>query len=232
MESMRTINIRISDFASAMGYCQYIAPNIYELGLKRKLSRQLLAGKALHERLEAEDKLVPREEATKEQLADAFFDLDFTREGISVCVERVNQNNFRYNGRTDKVIRYKGDVYIIDDKTTSKESVPDRLYLDRLLQLGAYCEGFIRTYSPMISFNRLLFRVIHRNPAGEVIQEKSMEYGQEARAILVENFNKFEGLINKTMQPQHHNNPNRCRPCGFFDACKWRVESPALPKGV
>ncbi|MBI4175704.1 MAG: PD-(D/E)XK nuclease family protein [Candidatus Aenigmarchaeota archaeon] len=224
------INVSISHFSSAMGYCQFTAVNRYHLRLKPRLMPHTLAGRALHERLEAEDKLIPREEATKEQLADPFFDLDFTREGVTVSFDRINGNHFRYLGRTDKVIRHQGVIYIIDDKVTSKPA--SGLYHDRLLQLAAYCEAFIRSYSRMIAFNKVVFNVVHRRPDGGVIQENKVDYTPEVNAILVRDLNTFEGIINKTTQPDHHNNPKKCAPCGFFDQCKWRIESPPLPPGV
>lgn len=214
---MQSVKINVSDFASAIGYCQHLVQNRYHLRLKPKESEFLRSGRLAHEMLEKQDKLMPRKQATPEELADPNFDLDFTREGITVCIERINQNIFRYVGRTDKIVRIKGTLLILDDKIVSKPR--DTFYIDRLLQLSAYCEGFVRNYSRLVAYNSMAFMVIQRNSDLEILHETTRLYDIQARSFLMESFSLFESLYNKTVIPQHHENPRKCNACRYSDNC-------------
>ncbi len=229
---MEAVKVNISDFASGIGYCQYLVVNKYHLNLRPKETIFLQKGRMAHKTLEEEDKLVPRREATKEELMDPFFPLDFTREGVQVSIERENMNLFRYVGRTDKIIRANGSVIILDDKVISTGIPRESVYPDRLIQLSAYCEGFIRNYSHMLAFNEICFKIVQRNPDNEILKETMFSFDEEARELLQKSFTLFESLYNKTAQPQHHNNPNKCRACRYFDCCQWRLVNPTFGPNV
>lgn len=217
----RTIMVPISRFASCIGFCQHQVINFFHLGLKPRFTPTQKTGLEVHKRLEEEDKLIPRKEASKEELMDPMIDLDIAREAITVSIKRENQNKFLYMGRTDKIIRKGGNVYIIDDKVSPGEP-REEPWPDRLIQLSSYCEGFLNNYSNLLKFNKVFLKVIQRNPGGEVVSEYEREYNQEMKDFLYQQFKIFEGLYNKTLNPEHHNNPNRCRSCTF--ECKWRLQ--------
>lgn len=219
---MDTVKINISDFSSCVGYCQFIIVNKYHLKLKPEPSPHLKRGAIVHKVLEEEDKLIPRKEATEDQLNDPLVDLDFTREGVWVCIERESLKRFRYIGRVDKIVRKAGDVHIIDDKviTSGKTPVP---YSDKLLQLACYCEGFLRSYSNMLRFNRTFFNIVYRDETGRVVEEFRKEYESEMKGLLNQNFKLFEGIYNRVVKPEHHNNPNKCKACRFRSRCGFRL---------
>ncbi|MBI4173440.1 MAG: PD-(D/E)XK nuclease family protein [Candidatus Aenigmarchaeota archaeon] len=220
---MEHVKVNISDFASAIGYCQFTLVNKYHLGLKPAETMRMVAGRRLHQALEEEDQLVEREEVTAEQLLDPNFDLDLVRESMKVAVVRENGNVFEYVGRTDHVLRRAGRLIIVDDKTVTGNRVPSQLYLDRLVQLAAYCEGFVHTYSAAIAFNAIGFTVVHRSPANEILKQFNGVYDDTLRAFLQQNFQLFEGVYNKAVTPSHHNNPNKCRACRYLPVCSFKA---------
>jgi hypothetical protein len=219
---MDTVKVNISDFSSCVGYCQFIIVNKYHLKLRPEPSPHLRRGALVHRILETEDKLIPRKEATEEQLMNPLVDLDFTREGVYVCIERVNQNRFRYIGRVDKIVRKDGDVYIIDDKVIAPGKTPVP-YSDKFLQIACYCEGFLRNYSYLLRFNRMFLNIVYRDSKGRVLEEFKKEYESEMKDILHQNFKVFEDIYNGARKPEHHNNPNKCKACRFRSSCKFRV---------
>ena len=218
---MPTVKVNISAFASAMGFCQQRIINELHLGMRQAVSQKMQAGKALHMRMQNEDELIPRKEATKEQLMDPLVDLDFARERIQVSIQRENVNSFIYTGLTDKVVRIGGDVYIFDDKTVSDTGkIYEKPFPDRLLQLCAYCEGFLYNYSSMIKFSRLFFKIVYRDQNGKIIHEYKKEYTREFRDFLLKNFEVFESIFNRSKEPEGQVNPNKCRSCGFLECGK------------
>lgn len=220
---MEIVKINISDFSSCIGYCEFIIVNKYHLKLKPELTHYIKRGSMIHKILEIEDKLIPREEATKEQLMDPFVDLDFTREGIYVCIERVNMNKFRYIGKVDKVIRQNGNIYIIDDRVVSQNK-NITLYLDKFLQTACYCEGFLRNYSHFLRFNKIFINIIFRDNEGRILEEFKKEYNSNIKNYLNEKFMLFEEIYNRVRKPKHHNNPKKCNACKFRKNCNFKVD--------
>ena len=220
---MKTVVIPVHSFASCMGYCQFITINKFHKKLVPEIKEAVIAGQKLHSRLDEIDKLIPREEATIEELLNKDVDLDIPRETIRIAISRINQINFIYLGRIDKVVREKGNVIIIDDKTTSKKVVNRQPFLDRILQLSSYCEGFIKNYSKFIKFDRVYFKVIQRDKDNNIIYEYMREYDDKFKSLLTQNFQVFENIYNRTIRPMHHNNPNKCKACGFFKECEWKL---------
>jgi len=214
------VKIPVSVFASCIGYCKYHIINRFHLGIEPKRTQAQAIGQKIHDKLEEEDLLVEREEATKEELQDPMVDLDLPRESMFVSIERTNKETFRYVGRMDKVVRSNGNMFIIDDKVSSS-SQPKPLYPGRLAQLSCYCEGFTRNFSNEIAFNKIFFKVIQRDRHGCIINDTEREYDNPAKQNLNNNFELFESIFNKDTEPEHHNNPNKCRACTFD--CKWRL---------
>ncbi len=220
---METIVIPVHSFASCMGYCQYITINKFHKKLIPEVKEAALRGQERHLKLEELDKLVPREEVTAKDLMNKKVDLDIPRETLRVAIRRVNQNEFIYLGRMDKVVRERGNIIVLDDKTTSKKSVPRQLFTDRLLQLCSYCEGFVRNYSGAVSFDKIYFKVVQRDADNNVLFECVREYNDALKENLRRNFELFESVYNKAIRPMHHNNPNKCRVCSFFRECEWKT---------
>jgi len=216
------VTVPVSRFAAFMGYCQIGIINHYELKLEKVISPAIKLGKKIHSELEEEDKLIPRKKATKEELSDPLFDLDMPRESLMIHIRRENKNIFGYLGRLDKVIREKGTIYIIDDKITKNGRVWHKPFLDKRVQLAAYCEGFVTRY-PEIVFNEIIYLVVQRDQNGTVLKEFPQVYDQEQKDFLLENFETFEGIYNGDIDPVHCGNPNKCRACGYKD-CQHKLE--------
>lgn len=210
--------IPISVFASCVGYCQYQIVNRFHLGLDPGVTKAQRIGAKVHKALEEADLLVEREEVSEDDLLDKNFDLDFPRESVRVLIDRFNKERFLYSGRIDKVVRKSGDIFVIDDKTTEKTR---EMFPDRLAQLSCYCEGFASRFSETIAFDRIFFAVVQRDRKGEVLAEEQREYDSSMRDELEKSFHVFESVLNKTAEPCHHNNPNKCRACSFD--CMWRI---------
>lgn len=210
----KKVSVPVSRFAAFMGYCQIGIINHYELKLEKVISPEIKLGKKVHSELEEKDKLIPRKEATKEELKDPAVDLDIPRESLMVSIRRENKNIFGYLGRLDKVIRKDGDIFIIDDKITKNGRVWNTLFLDKRVQLTAYCEGFVLRY-PEIAFNEINYTVIQRDKSSTILKEFNHVYDQAERDFLLENFETFEGIYNGDIDPMHCGNSNKCRACGY-----------------
>lgn len=212
------IHIPISKFASCMGYCQYVAINHFLLKIKPRISNEQILGRKVHYMLEKEDKLIPREKATEEEMLNPKVDLDIPRESLRVKIIRNNGTLFLYSGRIDKVVRENGNLIIIDDKVSRKPV--KHVFPDRIIQLLGYCEGFIKTFEN-IRFNKLFFSIIQRNEKKEILSEHKEEYTENLKKDLIRNFNLFENIINKKALPEHHFNPNKCSACSYD--CRFRL---------
>jgi len=183
-----------------------------------KIAEAQIVGKRMHEKLEEEDLLMPREAASEEELSDSSVDLDIPREAVQIVIERFNKEKFYYIGKPDKIVRKNGNVLIIDDRITKKKHEP---YPDKILQLCCYCEGFVRNFSNKVAFNKIFFKIVQRDSNGKILQEVERGYTDDLKEMLAENFSVFESIFNKDIRPTHHNNGNKCRACGFN--CKWRM---------
>ena len=216
------VTVPVSRFAAFMGYCQIGIVNHYELKLERVVSPEAKLGKKVHSDLEERDKLVPRKKATKEELKDPKVALDITRESLRILIQRENKNRFSYLGRIDKVVRADGALYIIDDKITKSGKTWRQPFLDKRIQLAAYCEGFVLTY-PDIAFDEIVYKVVQRDQKGEILKEFDQPYDSEQRNFLIGNFETFEGIYNGDIDPMHCGNPNKCRACGYKD-CQHKLD--------
>lgn len=221
---METVAIPIHDFASCIGYCQFLTINKFHKKLIPEVKEAQEAGQLLHLKLEEMDKLIPREEVTIQDLLDKKVDLDIPRETIRVAIRRVNHVEFFYIGRTDKVVREKGNIIIIDDKTTKKKIVSRQPFPDRIVQLCSYCEGFVQNYSEFIKFDKIYFKIIQRDQNNNIIFEYMREYDDSFKNLLRQNFEIFENVFNKTIKPMHHHNPNKCAACSFLKECDWKAD--------
>jgi len=204
-----------------MGYCEIKIINHYKLGISPKITKATIIGKKIHQDLEEADKLIPRETATEQQLKNPYVDLDFPREETKIVIDR---SPFIYIGRIDKCIRLDGNVVIIDDKVSKSGKVFERPFMDKILQLSCYCEGFLNGYSNLLVFNKIFFKVVQRDIDGNVISEYEEEYNEKLRNLLIGKFQRFEDIYNQKIQPEHCNNANKCRACSYFHGCKWRLE--------
>ena len=218
---MKQINVPISKFAAFMGYCEVQIINFYHLEIRPQITSQQILGKKIHKDLEEIDKLIPREKATEAQLKNPSVDLDFPRESIFVSIDRTP---FSYIGRIDKCIRTDGNIVIIDDKTSKSQKIYNKPFPDRILQMCCYCQGFLDAYSVLMAFNKILFRVVQRDANGNVLSEYEGEYDKSMSDLLSTKFQRFEEIYNKKLQPEHCNNPNKCKACSYFQVCEHRLE--------
>ncbi len=207
-----------------MGYCQLIILNHFHLHIKPELAKIQIKGQELHQKLEDKDKLIPRTEATKEELKNPRIDLDILRETIKVLIQRKNKNVFLYMGRIDKVIRTNGNVYIIDDKITKSKIIYSEPFLDRTLQLCSYCEGFKQNYSKSIGFKNIIFKIVQRDIKNNILSEYEKKYDDTLKKNLFQKFELFEKIYNQDILPTHHNNVNKCNACRYID-CAYKLKS-------
>ncbi len=218
---MKSIYVPIHQFAGAMGYCEIKIINHFHLNIAPKVSKEQTIGKKVHSDLEETDKLIPREKATDEQLKDPYVDLDFPRETVFVTIDR---NPFFYIGRTDKAIRSGGNIIIIDDKVSKSGKVFKSPFPDKIIQICCYCEGFLQAYTNLIPFNKIFFRIVQRDVNQNILSEYEEEYNESFRCALLDKMQRFENIYNQKIQPDHCNNPNKCRACSYFNECKWKLE--------
>ena len=112
----------------------------------------------------------------------------------------------------------------VSDKISKYGKVYNKPFPDRILQMCCYCQGFLDAYSTLLSFNKVLFRVIQRDANGNVLSEYENDYDEPMKDLLFAKFQRFEEIYNKKLQPEHCNSLNKCKACSYFHGCEHRLE--------
>ena len=140
------INAAVTDFADALGYCEYKIPLSIQ-GVKPKLSQALIQGTKAHAAEEKfEQEHVELETVTIEAIEDENQNIEFARENVystlSMPFEFLQENVLvTLSGRIDKILRVNETLIIQDDKFVGRPQIYEKKtqpYPSQLLQVLVY----------------------------------------------------------------------------------------------
>lgn len=237
----KIVQANVTEFTDAMGYCEHKIP-FYLKGQKARPSQSTIQGSKTHKNLEIVEKRDVRLEAvTEEILADHEQDIEYYREDIFTrMLEPMIIDDQKVTlmllGRADKVLRDSGTLIVEDEKTAYNPKSYDSLerpYKGQRLQVLAYLNSLFTTEGSMseddwfeIPHERKMWRLNIRTKNSTEPYRVFEGYQNDGdQEFLRENMRRFASLVVGAEERQHHNSPNKCRPCGYYADCAVRIES-------
>lgn len=233
------VKARVTDFTNSMGYCEYKIPfyakNVYVA------TEQMNKGEEYHEEAETLERIfaIPIPLKAKD-LKNKKKDLNFFRENIhSTYTLELNllqgKAMLTLFGRADKIVRKNSTLTITDDKRTSSpfmhikrtEPFPDQLlqvlaYLHSKFYFGKKFGGWIE-----IPHEAKAYRVnIIDGNTGKIYKTYENVVTQNHKSLLEQYAATFVLKCMELQELKHHNNKNKCQPCGYFKAnlCQFAIK--------
>ena len=240
IEDGKLIHAAVTDFSDSLGYCEHKIP-FFLAGIKAPPSIETLEGTDAHEEeAEYEREHFTFEPITVEQLADKKRPVQFARESIYTRFHLPLSFGRRkvwvlLSGRSDKIFRIQETLVVQDDKFPSNlEKYSERIepYPDQILQALTYLNS---SFTKNGSFDpEDWFEIPHKDKAWIIqILDKYNENKpvkifkgiQDRYAInfLKANVRRFARLVLGFEEREHHNKPDKCKPCRYFDQCDFRL---------
>jgi len=235
------IKANVTDFSDSLGYCEHKIP-FYMKGIKAPPSPETIKGTAAHKQEEEFEKehfkFVP---ITHAELVDMNRDIELARENIFIRL-LVPTNIVQQQvlillfGRADKIFRYKQTLIVQDDKfPTNLKKYEERFepYPDQILQALTYLNS---KFTPNGSWNPDEWLEIPHKEKAWIIQIRDKNNGnkpfrifkgvqtEEATMFLQSSLARFAMLVLGKEERIHHNKPDKCAPCRYFDKCQFRLE--------
>ena len=242
-EHQTLISASVTEFADALGYCEYKIPLSIK-GTKPKMTRLITLGTSAHkekhdEELESEE----LEPVSQEQIADKQEDIVFARENIHSKLlipfkfetkEGHEKALVSLSGRVDKIMRVGKTLVVQDDKFTKKPQTYKKKtqpYPNQLLQVLTYLNSL---YS---SFNgkdpKDWFDIPHIKKRWDIkihdintqkIYKTFSDY-QDAISLyyLHTCLKKFASIALEITKPEHHNSKPKCSACNIKDFCDFKL---------
>jgi hypothetical protein len=228
----------VSDFSDSMGYCELRIKNFLK-GIKPPQTNITIEGTKSHEKeVEYEKEHFEFVPITQEELKNINGEIEFTREGIYTRYLEVlkfdKQNlNLLIYGRADKIMRSKGMLIVEESKYPEKKDKYLEIYEpyeDHKLQILLYLNSLFTDNGSMNPEE--WFDIPHKKKAW-IVNIKDKETGKsikifkgvqnkEAKRFLKEKINRFALIVVGKMEPEHHQNINKCRSCRQTD-CEYRL---------
>ena len=236
------ITATVTDFPNSIGYCEHKIAFFIQ-GIKPQKTQFVIQGYKAHtqeEHFEKEHfKFVP---ISTIELADMTRDVEFAREDIFTRLlfrPNAGQNNvlLLLYGRTDKIFRSKETLVVQDDKfPTNLQKYQERFepYIDQKLQALVYLNSKYTengSFSPDEWFEiqhkekEWVIQIRDRNNGNKPFKIFKGSQNKEALTFLYGNPVRFTKLVLSMEDPRHHNNPDKCALCGFFDHCQFRLDA-------
>ncbi len=239
-QDYKLITSTVTDFSDALGYCEHKIP-FYIEGIKAAPTVEKIHGSKAHQEEEEIEKeqfeFVP---ITQEELADMSKDVELAREGIFTrLLVPVNVDNenvaLLLHGRSDKVMRVNETLVVQDDKfPTNLKKYEERFepFPDQILQALTYLNSKFCDDNSMNPQD--WFPIEHKEKMWIIqIRDKKNDnkpfkifkgiQNKDARDFLVSAINRYVRLILEKEERIHHNNPAKCKPCGYFGQCQFRL---------
>lgn len=239
-EKLTIVTSTVTDFTDSMGYCEHKIP-FYMEGIKAP-TLETLQGAEAHEKEEELEReqfvMVP---ITVEELTDISKDVEFAREKIFtrlILPLKIGSENIALllHGRADKVLRNKQTLIVQDDKFPYNVKKYDKMFEpfdDQKLQALTYLNS---KFSEDGSFDpKDWFDIPHKEKAW-IIQIKDRNndnkpyriykgiQNEQAITYLGSAMKRFVHIVLGVEERQHHNVPAKCKPCGYFEKCQFRLE--------
>lgn len=233
------LNAAVTDFADALGYCEYKIPLSIQ-GIKPKPSKSLILGtKAHHAKEVYEQEHVELQPVTEEAIEDKEQDIEFARENVystlSMPFEFPSENVLvSLSGRIDKIMRVDETLIVQDDKFVGRPQTYDQKtqpYPSQLLQVLTYLNS---VYSGKRGDNpEDWFEMPHSAKKWEIriCDRKTREpykvfsEFQDAFSLhyLHTSLEKFTTIALDITEPEHHNSTSKCKACNFKSFCEFKI---------
>lgn len=235
------INASVSEFISAIGYCEYQIP-FYLQGVKPPPSVNIQKGTKAHKQEEIYEKEhYEFKPITTQELQDVTKEIEFQREVLHTRLQfsfSIGGTNptISLAGRCDKIFREDNSLIILDDKFPANPSQYMQLtrpYTSQLLQLLVYLNSSFTTtnsFDPNDWFEiphetkRWILQIRDRKNNNEPCKVFQGVQDSKTESFLFENIQRFGCLVLNMEKYKHHNSIHRCNACSFKDMCKHRVQ--------
>ena len=233
------LNAAVTDFADALGYCEYKIPLSIQ-GVKPKPSQSLILGtKAHHAEEKYEQEHAELEPVLIEEIEDEQKDIEFARENVystlSMPFEFPTENVLvTLSGRIDKIMRVDGTLLVQDDKFVGRPQIYDQKtqpYPGQLLQVLTYLNS---VYSAKRSKDpEDWFEMPHTEKKWEIriCDRKTREpyklFSEYQDAFSLHYFHmsleKFTTIALDITEPEHHNSKPKCNACNLKSFCAFKI---------
>jgi hypothetical protein len=238
-EKLTILYSTVTDFADSMGYCEHKIP-FYMEGIKVPTLQTIQGAKAHQEEEKIEKEKFVMVPITEEELVDISKDVEFAREKIFtrllLPLAIGNENVvLLLHGRADKVLRNGQTLIVQDDKFPYNIKKYDERFEpfdDQKLQALAYLNS---KFSDDGSLDpKYWFDIPHKEKAW-IIQIRDRNNGnkpyrifkgiqnEHAFTFLSSAIKRFASLVLDIEEKRHHNVPAKCKPCGYFEKCQFRL---------
>ncbi|MGD8708332.1 MAG: PD-(D/E)XK nuclease family protein [Nitrosopumilaceae archaeon] len=233
------LNSSVTEFADALGYCEYKIPLSIK-GVKPRPSQSLILGtKAHHAEEKYEQEHLELEPVTVEEMQDEKADIEFARENVystlSMPFEFPTEKVLvTLSGRIDKIMRVDGTLVVQDDKFVGRPQTYENKtqpYPSQLLQVLAYLNSVYsgkRKNNPEDWFDlphtkkKWELRICDRKTRVPV---KIFSEYQDAFSLhyLHSSLEKFTTIALDISEPEHHNSQSKCQACNFKSFCEFKI---------
>ena len=233
------VNSSVTEFADALGYCQYKIPLSIK-GVKPRPTASLILGtKAHHAEERYEKEHVKLEPVYVEQIEDEEVDVEFARENVystlSMPYEFPTENVLvTLSGRIDKIMRVDGTLVVQDDKFVGRPQSYEQKtqpYPSQLLQVLVYLNSVYsgkRKNNPEDWFDlphtkkRWELRICDRKTRQPY---KIYSEYQDAFSLyyLHSSLEKFTTITLGIAKPEHHNSQSKCEACNLKKFCEYKI---------
>ena len=233
------LNAAVTDFADALGYCEYKIPLSIQ-GIKPKPSKSLILGtKAHHAEEKYEQEHVELEPVLIEEIKDEQKNIEFARENVYSTLTmpfefRTENVLVSLSGRIDKIMRVDGTLLVQDDKFVGRPQTYDQKtqpYPSQLLQVLTYLNS---VYSAKRSKNpEDWFEMPHTEKKWQIriCDRKTREpyklFSEYQDAFSLHYFHmsleKFATIALGITEPEHHNSKPKCNACNLKSFCEFTI---------
>lgn len=187
-----------------LNYCEYQLYLEHFKRLRVKPTLAMITGSKEHHRLEAEFK-EDAEPATFEQMLELSLKTTiYSREFPVMSID------YGIHGVIDEIQMGPDGYYIIDDKPGTT------VYASNAYQVLAYCLAF----KYMVNDNKPLFAGLRERGTDNIYWK--VPFDTEAESKIISVVNRVHNLLNKKVEFESTDNPNKCLKCRFFKLCDKR----------
>lgn len=187
-----------------LNYCEYQLYLEHFKKLRVKPTLAMITGSKEHHRLEAEFK-EDAEPATFEQMLELSLKTTiYSREFPVMSID------YGIHGVIDEIQMGPDGYYIIDDKPGTT------VYASNAYQVLAYCLAF----KYMVNDNKPLFAGLRERGTDNIYWK--VPFDTEAESKIISVVNRVHNLLNKKVEFESTDNPNKCLKCRFFKLCDKR----------
>lgn len=187
-----------------LNYCEYQLYLEHFKKFRVKPTLAMITGSKEHHRLEAEFK-EDAEPATFEQMLELSLKTTiYSREFPVMSID------YGIHGVIDEIQMGPDGYYIIDDKPGTT------VYASNAYQVLAYCLAF----KYMVNDNKPLFAGLRERGTDNIYWK--VPFDNEAESKIISVVNRVHNLLNKEVEFESTDNPNKCLKCRFFKLCDKR----------